>query len=92
MFLARAREIKKSSKTDYWRRMANGWTQERRARQAQAIRRWRPWEHSTGPRTVEGKARTARNAYKGGHWRRERELFKTFRQVLREYREVLQKL
>ena len=27
--------------------MANGWTPERRARQARAIRRWRPWEHST---------------------------------------------
>ena len=43
--------------------------QERRARQAQAIHRWRPWEHSTGPRTAEGKARSARNAYAGGHWR-----------------------
>ena len=41
----------------------NGWTPERRARQAQAIRRWRPWEHSTGPRTAEGRARSARNAY-----------------------------
>jgi hypothetical protein len=46
--------------------MANGWTAKRRARQAQAIWRWRPWEHSTGPRTPEGKARVSRNAYRGG--------------------------
>ena len=70
----------------------NGWTPQRRARQAQAIRRWRPWEHSTGPRTADGKARSARNAYTGGHWRRERELFKTLRQALWEQREVLVKL
>ena len=67
----------------------NHWTPERRARQTQAIRRWRPWEHSTGPRTAEGKARSARNAFKGGHWRREREFFQTARQVLREHREAL---
>jgi len=46
--------------------MANGWTPERRARQAQLIRRWKPWELSTGPRTPEGKARVSRNGYKGG--------------------------
>ena len=28
--------------------MANGWTPERRARQADAIKRWRPWERSKG--------------------------------------------
>jgi hypothetical protein len=38
----------------------------RRARQAELIRRWKPWERSTGPRTEEGKARVARNAFKGG--------------------------
>ena len=45
--------------------MANGWTPERRARQAELIRNWRPWERSTGPRTAEGKLRTSRNADKG---------------------------
>jgi hypothetical protein len=39
---------------------------EQRARQAALIRRWRPWERSTGPKTPRGKARVARNAYKGG--------------------------
>lgn len=36
--------------------MANGWTLERRAGQAKAIRRWKPWVRSTGPRTVECKS------------------------------------
>lgn len=46
--------------------MANGWSEERRRAQADAIRAWRPWERSTGPRTIEGKARVSRNAWKGG--------------------------
>ena len=46
--------------------MANGWTAERRARQAELIRTWKPWERSTGPRTAEGKAATSRNGWKGG--------------------------
>ena len=46
--------------------MSNGWTPERRARQAELIRTWRPWEKSTGPRTKAGKARAARNPWKGG--------------------------
>lgn len=43
-----------------------GWTDERRAKHAAAIRRWKPWAKSTGPRTVAGKARAAQNAYKHG--------------------------
>ena len=42
--------------------MANGWTSARRAKQAQAIQTWRPWEQSTGPRTDKGKAQAAVNA------------------------------
>ena len=58
--------------------MNNGWTPERRAKQAEAIRRWKPWLGSTGPKSDQGKARASRNAYKGGHW-----------QVLRRLREIL---
>lgn len=42
----------------------NGWTAERRARQAELIRSWRPWERSTGPRTVEGKVKASANRQK----------------------------
>ncbi len=69
--------------------MANGWTPERRARQAALIRTWRPWERSTGPRTDEGKVRTARNGFKGGQWRELRELVKAMNALLREQREAL---
>jgi len=46
--------------------MANGWTDERRARHAELIQRWKPWERSSGPKTAEGKATVSRNAYQGG--------------------------
>jgi len=62
-------------KPDYWEAdMANGWTPERRARQAEMIRTWKPWQQATGPRTPDGKAKASRNAYKGGHWLMLREL------------------
>jgi hypothetical protein len=41
-----------------------GWTDERRAKQREAIHRWKPWLKSTGPRTPEGKAVVAANAYR----------------------------
>lgn len=40
------------------------------------IENWKPWLHATGPRTPDGKARAALNAYKGGHWLKLRELIK----------------
>ncbi len=43
----------------------SGWTPERRAKQAEAIRQWQPWGRATGPRTDEGKAKSSRNADKG---------------------------
>lgn len=47
--------------------MANGWTSERRAKQAELIKTWKPCEQATGPVTPEGRARVASNASKGGH-------------------------
>jgi len=44
----------------------NGWTQERRARQAENIKRWKPWEKSTGPTSKKGKARSCLNALRDG--------------------------
>jgi hypothetical protein len=43
------------------------WTTERRAKQSQAIKQWKPWAKSTGAKTPEGKAVVSRNAFKGGH-------------------------
>lgn len=46
-------------------RQCNGWTPERRKRQSELIRQFRPWERSTGPRTPEGRARAAKNGSRG---------------------------
>ncbi len=32
------------------------WTTQERQRQAQLIKQWQTWQHSTGARTIEGKA------------------------------------
>ena len=53
---------------------ARNWTQEQRQQQAQRIRAWSPWVDSTGPKSPDGKAKAARNAWKGGHRQALREL------------------
>ncbi len=68
--------------------MANGWTSERRARQAALIHRWKPWERSTGPKTPEGKARVSRNPYKGGT----RAMLRELARLLREQGEALKRI
>lgn len=72
--------------------MANGWTPERKARQAELIKRWKPWKQSTGPRTQKGKAMVARNAFKGGLWREIREMQRQVYAMLREHRAALRKV
>lgn len=42
------------------------WTQQEREKQAEAIRRWAPWQQSTGPKTDEGKQVAAANSLKHG--------------------------
>ena len=64
---------------------ARNWTREQRQQQAERIRNWRPWSHSTGPRTAEGKAAASRNGWKGGT----RELLRDLARALREQREAL---
>ena len=66
-----------------------GWTLERRAKQAKAIRQWKPWEKSTGPTSKAGKKQSARNAYKGGDWKVLREQSKLLNQLLKEQRRTL---
>ena len=63
----------------------NGWTTQRRQRQAQLIKQWQPWQHSTGARTLEGKAIASRNAYKGGV----RQQIKDINQLLRAAKQRL---
>ena len=67
----------------------NGWTPERRLRQAEAIKAWKPWEASTGPRSAEGKARVARNAWRGGHRQKLRELVRQVTAEIRGSRKLL---
>ena len=38
-----------------------GWDDERKAKQREAIQRWKPWEKSTGPRTEYGKREACQN-------------------------------
>ena len=65
--------------------MANGWTTERRKRQAELIRRWQPWKHSTGAITPQGKAVSSQNAYKHGMGK----LLKEIRILLKRQKEQL---
>ena len=65
------------------------WTAAQRARYAALIRTRRPWEQSTGPRTPDGKARSARNADRGGQWRRERVMMRALRAGLEAQQDAL---
>ncbi len=64
----------------------SAWTPERRQRQREAIQRWKPWNRSTGPKSPEGKARVARNAWTGGYAVMLRQLGKELNQALRAQR------
>ena len=68
---------------------ASDWTAERRAKQSDAIRRWRPWEQSTGPRSAEGKTSASRNADKGGQRKALREEVRELRAMMAEQGEAL---
>jgi len=49
---------------------------------------WRPWEKSTGPKSEEGKARSAMRGFKGGH----RAMMRELARVLRQQREGLTRM
>ena len=72
--------------------MLNGWTLERRRRQAELIRNWRPWEQSTGPKTPEGRLQVARNAWRGGHRQKLRELSTMVNEEIRQARDVVERV
>ena len=64
------------------------WTATERQQQAQLIKQWQPWQHSTGARTIEGKAKASRNAFKGGF----RQQLKVLNQLLRDQRSALNEI
>ena len=70
-------------------KQAAGWTPERRKRQSEAIRRWKPWQQSTGPKSPEGKALVARNAWTGGHRAHLRNLTKMLNAAVQASRELV---
>ena len=65
------------------------WSPERKAKQSQAIRQWKPWEQSTGPKTKEGKSTVAGNAWRGGHREQLRALSKMVNEEIRQARELV---
>lgn len=68
---------------------AKGWTPERRAKQAAAIRQWQPWAQSTGPKTPEGKAASSRNTWKGGHRTKLRAIIQLVRMEVRQAQDMV---
>ena len=72
--------------------MKKSWTLERRAQQAACLRTLKPWLRSTGPRTTAGKARSARNAYKGGVRAALRQLSRTLNEAVQSHLAAIDRL
>ena len=66
-----------------------GWTPERRKKQSEAIRQWKPWRKSTGPKSQEGKTAVAGNTWAGGHWLSLRGAIKDLNEAMRGHHEWL---
>jgi hypothetical protein len=69
--------------------MARNWSPEEREKHAAAMREWKPWKKSTGPKTPEGKAVSAQNAEKSGLYSAEMQLLK---ELMREQKRILKLL
>ena len=65
------------------------WTPEQRQRQRELIQSWKPWEKSTGAKTLEGKAKASKNAVKTGKSLEVRELIKCLNGLLREQKKMI---
>ena len=63
---------------------AAGWTPEGRKRQSEAIKRWKSWNQSTGPKSPVGKAAVSGNAWTGGEWLNLRKTIKELKNALKE--------
>ena len=64
-------------------------TPEHRQLRSELIRRWRPWEKSTGPKTPEGKARSSRNRWRGGQRETHRALARELNDALDHQAEAI---
>ena len=71
---------------------ARKWTPEQKQQQAELIKIWSPWRHSTGPKTARGKLNASRNAFRGGIRLRLKELSKEINDLLREQAEFVRGL
>ena len=71
---------------------ARKWTAEQKQRQAELIKNWSPWMQATGPKSMEGKQKASRNAYRGGIRSKLKELSKQVNEMLAEQAEVLRNL
>lgn len=70
------------------------WTPEARKQHSELmkakIRLWEPWLQSTGAKTIEGKLRSSRNAYKHGCRSKESiQMMKAIREDIHQSRQVL---
>lgn len=68
------------------------WTEERRQEQRERIQASKAWLKSTGPITANGKAKSSRNAFKGGIASNINELVKQANAMFREQREALKRI
>ena len=80
--------------------MPRQWTDAQRLAAAERARKNRPWQHSTGPRTVMGKRRSSKNSYKTGYYSVEHQVLrwyirlaaqrvKLLREHIRQEKEIL---
>lgn len=87
------RHLENKSQTNYnneWSiNLARNWTPESRAQQKKAIRRWKPWEKSTGPISAGGKATSCQNAVKHGM---HSEMAKQLKALLVQHSKALQEI
>ena len=69
-----------------------GWSLERRKQQSEAIKRWKPWSRSTGPKSRDGKATVSGNAWAGGDRPKLRQAIKELKAVMRQQQNLLASL
>ena len=80
------------TQTNYWSITVtknNGWTPERRKKQAEMIKTWQPWTKSTGAKTPLGKAAVSQNALKHGAYSQDmKDLMRSMREQSHMVRDI----